>query len=150
MTSRSVLRGVVAVACLFGMLGGAYAEEAMKAKPDATMRLQSKSVAAGVGFSWGDGTLHYKARNYKLKVDGLTVGSVGASKVEAKGDVYNLKKLSDFDGNYTAVTGEATVGGGAGGLIMKNQNGVEIRMTSTTQGANLTAGVSGVSLAVKK
>jgi hypothetical protein len=150
MKSRSVLSGVVAGAFLLGMVGASYAEEAMKAKPDATLRLESKSVAAGVGFSWGDGTLHYKGHTYKLKVDGLTVGSVGAVKVEAKGDVYNLKKLSDFDGNYTAVTGEATVGLGAGGLIMKNQNGVEIRMTSTTQGANLTAGVSGVSLAVKK
>ena len=150
MNSRSVLSGVVAGALLLGMVGAAYAEAAMKAKPDATMRLASTSIAAGVGVSWGDGTLHYKGHTYKLKVDGLTVGSVGASKVEAKGDVYNLKKLSDFDGNYTAVTGEATVGGGAGGLIMKNQNGVEIRMTSTTQGANLTAGVSGVSLAVKK
>ena len=150
MRSRSVLSGVVASAFLLGMVGAARAEEAMKAKPDATMRLQSKSVAAGVGFSWGDGTLHFKGHTYKLKVDGLTVGSVGASKIEAKGDVYHLAKLSDFDGNYTAVTGEATIGGGAGGLIMKNQNGVEIRMTSTTQGANLTAGVSGVSLAVKK
>jgi hypothetical protein len=131
------------------MLGAAYGEEA-KAKPDATMRLESKSVAAGVGFSWGDGALHYQGKTYKLEVDGLTVGSVGASSVEAKGDVYYLKKLSDFDGNYTAVVGEATVGGGAGGLIMKNQNGVEIRMTSTTQGANLTAGISGVKLAVKK
>jgi len=150
MKSRSVLNGVVASALLLGMVGAAHAAEAMMARPDATMRLQSKSVAAGVGFSWGDGTLRYKGHTYKLKVDGLTVGSVGASKIEAKGDVYHLAKLSDFDGNYAAVTGEATVGGGAGGLIMKNQNGVEIRMTSTTQGANLTAGVSGVSLAVKK
>ena len=51
MKSRSVLSGVVASAFLLGMVGAALAEEAMKAKPDATMRLQSKSVAAGVGFS---------------------------------------------------------------------------------------------------
>jgi hypothetical protein len=149
MRFRSLLSGVVAGACLLGTLGAAYAKET-KPKPDATMTLESKSVAAGVGFSWGDGKLRYKGHTYKVAVDGLTVGSVGASSVHARGDVYDLKNLSDFDGNYTAVTGEATIGGGAGGLIMKNQNGVEIRMTSTTKGANLTAGVSGVSLSVKK
>jgi hypothetical protein len=48
------------------------------------------------------------------------------------------------------VVGEATVGGGAGGLIMTNQNDVEIHMTSTTQGIKLTAGMSGVKLSVEK
>jgi hypothetical protein len=114
------------------------------------MTLKSKSVAAGVGFSWGEGKLHYKGHTYKLAVDGLTVGSVGASEVQANGDVYHLKRLEDFDGNYAAVVGEATVGGGAEGLVMKNQNGVEIRITSTTQGLKLTAGVSGVKLSVEK
>src|SRR5262245_28420523 len=149
MKTRSVLCGVIAGACLLGTFGAAYAAEA-KAKPDATMTLKSKSVAAGVGFSWGEGKLHYAGHTYKLAVDGLTVGSVGASEVQANGDVYHLKKLADFDGNYTAVVGEATVGGGAEGLIMKNQNGVEIRMTSTTKGLKLTAGVSGVKLSVEK
>jgi hypothetical protein len=149
MKARSALCGVVASACLLGMLGAASGEEA-KAKPDATMTLESKSVAAGIGFSWGDGKLHYKGQTYKLAIDGLTVGSVGASQITANGDVYKLKKLADFDGTYAAVAGEATIGGGAGGLIMTNQNGVEIHITSTTQGIKLTAGVSGVTLSVKK
>jgi hypothetical protein len=33
---------------------------------------------------------------------------------------------------------------------MTNQHGVEVRMTATTQGVSLTAGVSGVKLAVKQ
>jgi hypothetical protein len=149
MKRGSLLRAFMAGACLSGMLGVAHTEEA-KAKPDATITLESKSVAAGVGFSWGDGKLHYRGRDYKLSVDGLTVGSVGASKITATGEVYKLKKLEDFDGRYAAVVGEATVGGGAGGLIMANQNDVEIHMTSTTQGIKLTAGMSGVKLSVEK
>ena len=31
-------------------------------KPDATVRLTSKAIAAGVGFGWGKGTLTYKGR----------------------------------------------------------------------------------------
>ncbi len=149
MKSRSLLCSVIAGASLLGMLGTAYADEA-KAKPDATLALESKSVAAGVGFSWGEGKLQYAGHTYKVSVDGLTVGSVGISHVTATGEVYKLKKLEDFDGRYAAVVGEATVGGGAGGLIMTNQNDVEIRLTSTTQGIKLTAGMSGVKLSIEK
>ncbi len=36
----------------------------------------------------GKGTLHYKGKSYPLKIDGLSVGDVGASKVNANGNVY--------------------------------------------------------------
>jgi hypothetical protein len=135
--------------CLAGTLGVAKADE-KKAVPDGTIELESKSVAAGVGFSWGKGVLHHKGKTYDLNVDGLTVGSVGASSIQASGKVFHLSKLSDFDGNYTAVVGGATVGGGGGGLAMKNQHGVVIEMVATTQGVSLTAGVSGVKLSIKQ
>jgi hypothetical protein len=145
-------RGIVALALVAGLAFAASsvrAEEA-KEKPDATLHLESKSVAVGVGFSWGDGTLKYKGETYKVEVDGLTVGQVGATTVNATGEVFHLKKLSDFDGTYAAIAGGATVGGGGGALAMRNQNGVVIQITGTSQGVSLTAGVSGVKLAVKK
>jgi hypothetical protein len=149
MKGRSLLNIAVVGLCLVGMLGIARAEE-KKDTPDGTIELESKSVAAGVGFSWGKGVLHYKGKTYDLNVDGLTVGSVGASSIQAQGKVYHLNKLSDFDGNYAAVVGGATVGGGGGGLAMKNQNGVVVELVATTQGVSLTAGVSGVKLSVKQ
>jgi len=144
--------GIAALAVAAGLAFAASsvrAEEA-KEKPDGTLHLESKSVAVGVGFSWGDGTLKYKGETYKVEVDGLTVGQVGATTVNATGEVFHLKKLADFDGTYAAITGGATVGGGGGALAMRNQNGVVIQITGTSQGLNLTAGVSGVKLAVKK
>ena len=147
-----ISRGALALGLIAALgLGaaGANAEE-KKEKPSATLKLESKSVAVGVGFSWGEGTLRYEGKTYPIEVDGLTVGQVGATSVSATGDVYHLKKLSDFDGTYAAVTGGATIGGGGGGLAMRNQNGVVIEITGTSQGVNLTAGVSGVKLAVKK
>lgn len=48
------------------------------------------------------------------------------------------------------MVGGATVGGGGGGLAMKNQNGVVVELVATTQGVSLTAGVSGVKLSIKK
>jgi hypothetical protein len=136
---------LVTVAVL-GFLAAAWAED----KPDATLKLSAGSVAAGVGYSWGGGTLTYKGKSYDVEVSGLSVGDVGITKAEASGTVYQLAKLSDFDGNYTAAGTGATVAGGASGIIMKNQNGVEIRLVSTTQGLKFTFGAGGVSMKIKK
>jgi hypothetical protein len=75
---------------------------------------------------------------------------VGIARATARGDVIGLKKIEDFSGNYTAAGAGATVGGGAGATIMKNQNGVEIRLTSTTQGASLKLAASGIKLTVQQ
>ena len=48
-----------------------------KATPDATIKLSAGSVAAGVGVSWGSGTLSYQGKSYPISVNGLDVGSVG-------------------------------------------------------------------------
>ena len=53
-------------------------------------------------------------------------------------------------GTYAAGDVEGTVGGGAGAMIMKNQNGVVIRLNSTTQGASLKLAASGVRLTLDK
>jgi len=147
MKTRWLLSCALVGTCLLAVLGTARAAEK---KPDATIHLSSKSVAAGVGFSWGKGTLKFQGKEYELSVDGLTVGSVGVSEVTATGEVFDLKKLEDFDGTYTAVTGGGSLGGGGGGLVMENQNGVKVRMKATAQGVSLTAGVSGVKLAIKR
>ena len=152
MQTRSSVHLALVLAGLMALGGVARAEDkpAAKEKADATLHMTGKSLAAGVGYSWGDGTLTYQGKKHAIVVDGLTVGQVGASSITANGSVYHLKKLEDFDGNYTAVAGGATVGGGGGGLVMQNQNGVEVRMTATTRGVSLTAGVSGVKLSLKK
>jgi hypothetical protein len=121
-----------------------------KAKPDGTIKLSAGSVAAGVGVSWGSGTLSYNGKSYPISVTGLDVGTVGASKITASGSVYHLKSIDDFDGNYAAVAAGATVGGGGGALAMKNQNGVVVKLVSTSRGVKFTIGGSGVKMEVKK
>jgi membrane-bound inhibitor of C-type lysozyme len=106
-------------------------------------------VAVGIGWSWGSGTLTYKGKKHRVKVEGFSVGEVGIVRATARGDVFDLKKLEDFSGNYFAGGAGVTVGGGAGATIMKNQNGVEIRLRSTTQGASLKLAASGIKLTVQ-
>ena len=146
MRAMSFVCAAVVGAFLLGPFGIAHAD----AKPDATITLSAKSISAGAGYTWGGGKLMYNGKTYDVTVDGLTVGAVGASSITASGEVYGLKKLEDFDGNFTAVAAGATIAGGGGLLTMQNQNGVQVTLKSTTQGLSLTIGVSGAKLAIKK
>ena len=138
----SVLVLVIALS-LFGLV---FAQEE---KPDATLKLSKGQVAVGIGWSWGDGVLTFKGKNYPFKVGGLSVVDVGITKANAVGKVYHLKKLSDFNGTYTGAAAEGTVGGGAGVSTMKNQNGVVIDLQSTTQGVNFKLAGEGVKFTLK-
>jgi hypothetical protein len=145
---RRTLLQLIAVVGLMSLVGGfAVAQEK---KADATLKLSEDDVAVGVGFSWGKGSLTYGGKTYPVKVEGLSVGEVGVSRAAAVGSVYNLKKLEDFNGNYTAAGTGGTIGGGAGVTAMKNQNGVVIEMKSTTQGASLKLAAEGIKLNVVK
>src|SRR5213594_10658 len=103
-------------------------------KPDATLRLSGESFAAGIGFSWGKGTLTYKGKDYPVSVNGLSVGKVGITGSSAYGDVYNLQHLRDFNGHYNAGAAGSrgvTVGSGKSGTVMTNQAGVTVVLRST-------------------
>jgi len=128
-------------------LSAAWADEK---KPDATIRLSGGSVAAGLGVSWGSGTLTYQGKDYPISVSGVSVGDVGITKLEASGSVYGLKSLDDFDGNYTAVAAGATLAGGGSAASMRNQSGVTVNLVSTTQGVKITLGAGGVDMKIKK
>jgi len=119
--------------------------------PDGTVEFSGGSIAAGIGFTWGSGTLTFKGTKYPITVSGLSVGaSAGATSITASGSVFNLNKLADFDGNYTAVGTGATVGGGASIITMRNQNGVVIDKVATTQGLKISLDAAGVRLRIKK
>jgi len=129
--------------CLSGM---AVAQDK---EPDAYLELSEGSVAIGIGYSWGSGTLTYQGKKYPVEVKGLSVIDVGVTKATAFGKVYGLKQLEDFNGNYTSATAEGTLGGGAGATKMKNQKGVVIDLFTTTKGLNLKLAPSGISLKLK-
>jgi hypothetical protein len=112
--------------------------------------LESKSVAIGVGVSWGDGVLEYKGKKYPFTIEGLSVVDLGVSKVSARGDVKNLKKVEDFAGTYTAAGAGGALGGGAGVAALKNQNGVEMDLIATTAGVKLALAGAGVSIKLKQ
>ena len=142
---------IVAVAGLFlvSLVAGTSAVSAQGATTG-KVTLESKSVAVGVGVSWGDGVLEYKGKKYPFTVEGLSVVDLGVAKVSARGDVKNLKKVEDFAGTYTAAGAGAAVGGGAGAAALKNQNGVDMNLVATQQGVKLTLAAAGVTVKLKQ
>lgn len=108
--------------------------------------LSGGSIAAGVGYVWGSGTLNYGDRNYNIELSGLSAVDVGAAKIAATGEVYNLTKLQDFGGRYAAVTAGATIGGGGSVAYLKNEHNVVIRLHSSTAGLQFSLSVEGVNI----
>ena len=141
-STRRLSLAIVAAAALAAMPG-------TSGPVSGTIFMSAQGAAAGVGYTWGDGVLRYGGRSHHFTVKGVTVADVGYSKVTGRGRVYNLKRLQDFSGTYAAATGEATLVNGIGGQVLRNGNGVEIRVDQTTRGARLQGSADGVTLTLK-
>jgi hypothetical protein len=116
---------------------------------DGSVELSGGAVAAGIGYTWGSGSLTFKDRKHSFRINGLSIVDVGASSYSASGSVYHLNKLSDFDGNYVALSAGAAVAGGGNAVYLRNQNGVVIKVAATEVGLRFNLAASGVSVALK-
>jgi hypothetical protein len=144
----NVKKIAVLVLVIAAMAGSAQAAKHYSA-PDATLRMSIGGVHLGIGGSSGSGTLTYRGRNYPFRVSGLAVGRVGVTSSSAVGDVFNLRHLRDFNGNYTvsgAGTRGVTLGAGRTGTIMSNQAGVIVRISSTQRGVAVNATGGGLTM----
>jgi chemotaxis protein MotB len=111
-----------------------------------TVEFSGGSVAAGVGYSWGSGTLTYNGQVHHFKISGLSALGVGVASVNATGEVSNLKSLADFNGTYTAggVGAAVAVGGSVTGL--QNEHGVAMTIRSTQVGLQFQIAVGGLTV----
>ena len=117
--------------------------------PSGTIKLTSKSVAVGIGVTWGDGTLTFGGKPYAFSVEGLSVVDLGVSDVTTSGEVFHLKNVADLNGTYASAEIGAAVVKGENDTIMKNEKGVVLRLHGTQKGARLTLGPGGVKIKLK-
>ncbi len=116
--------------------------------PDAVIELSGGSAAVGIGYSWGGGTLIFQGKRYPVKISGISVASVGVTEYTAAGSVTGLKTPQDINGAYSSVAAGGTLGGGGAVAAMRNQNGVTINLSSTTQGLSLTLAAEGMKISL--
>jgi hypothetical protein len=148
---------VVTLLAAFMMMGGSVlADEQASApivadgsSPNGSVSLSGTSVAAGVGWVWGGGKLTYEGKEHPFKISGLTIVDGGVASISAVGEVYNLKQLSDFAGNYTVASAGIAIGAGGGASYLKNEHGVVIKLVETNQGLRVNLAAEGVKIALK-
>lgn len=138
----SLLALIPAVALLAGCAGNNGAQTAAAGKvPDGTIvmhQVQAAFIGSGNG---GEGTLTYQGHAYPFVIGGLGVGGIGASTIDATGDVYNLKSVEDFPGSY--VQGRMGYAFGTkshGDLWLKNDAGVVLHLAAKRTGLMLSLG----------
>jgi hypothetical protein len=147
--ARKMVCLLVLVLLAGGMWSVAVAQEASDLS--GTVTVTATSVAAGIGWSWGSGTLTLlDGSQHQFKVSGLDVVAVGIKQATGVGNVYNLKKLEDFEGKYVKAAAGIAVGGGAGATSMRNDKGVVINLTGVGQGVDLRLAVSGMDVTLAK
>lgn len=129
---------------------GVSASDAPK-KPSGTVSINETQFALILGGSTGGGVLTYQGKKYPFKIGGMSLGAnVGVSKLSATGEVYDLKDPSKFPGTFTKLESSITLGGGVGGTVLRNENGVIMRLTSTSEGLQFNLSASGVTVRFDK
>jgi hypothetical protein len=117
--------------------------------PIGEITIEARQLAAGVGYSWGNGVMKFQGKDYPFTVKGLNVAAVGFSKINAVGDVYNLKTADDLAGKYVAVSAGLSLARGVAGISMRNNKGVVINLRAAQQGVQLNLGMDGFEIKMK-
>ena len=104
-----------------------------------------------VGVGGGEGVLLYRGHKYPFTVSGMSVGfTIGASTTKMVGRALNLRGPESLEGSY-AVGGEGgAIAAGAGAVQLQNGNGVILQLSGPKVGAELSAAVGGVTIALKR
>jgi hypothetical protein len=146
--TRKIMVLAVVAACLIAA-ASVSAQQNEPLYPIGRITFETTSIAAGVGVSWGSGVFTFQGKQYPISVQGLGLGSVGIAKVNAVGDVYNLKSAADLAGTYVGLSGGIAIAGGAKGILARNQHGVVLDIRATQQGVSLNVGTDGFTISMQ-
>jgi hypothetical protein len=141
---KFIQSSLMALALTSAMATSAIAED--MGTPSGTVQFSTVSVAAGVGVSWGEGTLSFGGDTYPFKIEGLGLVGGGAAKVQATGNVYNLGDVADFAGTYKGLGMGLTTGVGGDDLQMKNEKDVTMVISTSNEGVKLSIGGGGMKI----
>jgi hypothetical protein len=118
--------------------------------PDGTVDMHELQVAYIGSGGGGSGTLFYRGRQYPFTVGGLGVGGIGASSMQASGEVYKLRNVAQFAGAYgQARYGFAFGNKNGGDLWLQNEAGVIMHLNAKREGLMLSLGGDAVVISMK-
>jgi hypothetical protein len=112
------------------------------------VRLRVTKVGFIVGVGGGSGVLHFKGRNYRLRLGGVSAGTIGVAGADLVGTASNLRTATDIAGAYTAVSGSISVAGGGKVATLQNANGVVLQLRGRQVGFEASLALSGLTVSV--
>ena len=84
------MRGILMVAVLtLGVIASAGAEDR-----SADISFSGTDIAAGVGFTWGDGTLHFNGNDYRFTVSAWPTSVSPTSRARATSTISSASRIS--------------------------------------------------------
>ena len=124
----------------------ALAEE----EPSGSIQFQIYKAGLVVGVSGGSGTLTVDGESHPISIGGVSLGAtIGASKVDFVGDVFNLADPADIEGVYSGAKAGLAVAGGKKVAELKNSKGVVLKVSGKQIGLELTLDLNGMQISLK-
>ena len=155
MISRAAAAVLISGLAVFGLAGGALADEhevcgidLTEAVADGAITAEVTSIAFIAGVRWGSGELILNdGERRKFKIIGGKALETGVSSNVITGEVYNMKNVDDFEGTYYGASAKIAIVKGEGELVANNSNCVVIKGRAVGHGIQLSApGPAGVEI----
>jgi hypothetical protein len=107
-------------------------------RPSGTVTMTQAFVS---GLGAGSGTLTFRGRTYPFTLTGSLIGLGAISTLQASGEVYKLRDVSQFPGAWIQGTGSLAITTKANGEIwLENRNGVIMRLSAAQAGLTFSQG----------
>jgi hypothetical protein len=149
---RMMLRGRASRLVAIFVLALALAAPCTQSFAQAAGHVRARIVKAGllVGGGAGSGVLTYRGKIYPFKITGMSFGiTVGATVGRLDGWASGIRDVSDFAGTYSSVGGGFALVGGANGVQLRNEKGVNMVLRGPKAGLELAANISAITINLK-
>ena len=116
-----------------------------------TVRISFIKAGWVIGGSFGNGTLTFQGRTYRLSIGGMSYGfTFGGSQTNLHGRVSNIFRPSDIEGVYGAAGAGATVIRGPQAIVLTNQKGAVLELSGNQTGLMVNLDLSGMALSLNR
>src|SRR5215467_6140999 len=117
----NILRSLRLGAVIVGMAALLAATSApVHAQETGAVRIVVTKAGFIVGVGGGSGVLRFEGRDYRLRVGGISAGTIGVASADLVGTASNLRTAADIAGTYTAIGASAALAGGAKVTTLQN------------------------------
>jgi hypothetical protein len=119
-------------------------------EPDGTIEMRQVQVAYIGSAGGGSGTLNFRGATYPFRIGGIGIGGLGASSIDAVGEVYNLPDLARFPGAYAQARYGFAIGRTSGGdMWLQNEAGVILHLKAKREGLMLSLGGDAIMISMQ-